>query len=151
MSFGLTAELFLATVATPCSLESGFTYAPFDPEAAVLGALSSALPFGAVCSEHRTKLRPDCTWKQRQVVDLMCPCGVIRGLSVRYARIDSGDRDYYDFKLLCGSVTPHMHPMWGGPSSLSFQEGMSPTKAKLADARSAACPSQRTVHFPPDA
>ena len=73
----------------------GFSYAP-DVDDEEWTERTSSLPsgglYGADCSEHRWKLYPSCTWHEEQVVKLRCPCGsMMRGLSVRYARVSACD------------------------------------------------------------
>eukprot|EP00966_Prymnesium_polylepis_P122491 2831655-Prymnesium_polylepis.1 len=106
-----------ALAAAPCELAAGFSYATeASPPPAFVSA--ATLPWGPLCTEHRWKLRPDCTWRHEQTADLLCPCDTtVRGLSVRYSRIGRGDRDWYDFKLLCGES----QPVWGGRSALAFE------------------------------
>ena len=43
------------------------------------------------------------------MVELLCPCGFVQGLSARYSRVERGDRDYHDFKLLCGPYEDPTH------------------------------------------
>ncbi len=127
-----------ASAPSTCALEPNFAYATYALPPVRHARAEPPLTFGKQCGEHRLKIRPDCTWSAELSIDVICPCGYLQGLSVRYARFDRGDRDYHDVKLSCGD---EKGSAWGGPSFLSFASA----GASANRTATAACPVGKGV------